>query len=628
VRAANPNDSFEALFGAEAKKVQGTADKRDDVAFAKKLMAAAGSVSDDKAFQALVYEKAFDFAVVDASGFETAQQAMVELAAAQPERGDACDERLLTLFEKQFRMAGGSARKGAAGVLVEKICEVSERKAGAGGFEEAIALLRRGLVAAVAVGPEKRPELISRISVLEDRLAARNRIAELTGKLRAKPDDAKVAGELVTALLVDNDDPVGAAKYAAVADGTLRHISELAVKDVAELTEGEAVQLGDWYKLHAHGFGKSATLARARGCYERFMSLHAKEDVQRLKVRLALDEIGATVVVKPSKPAPAAVAVEKNSRVVKLIPLVDLERDPLAGTWRRDKDELVMEAGMRYSPIRFAYQPPEEFDLRVEFTRVEGKGSVGLLWSTAEGRPAYWNAVDSKSADEGRHTALLRVRKGEISTFLDGKAVAHGTPDAPEWVGEANTSVGAGSLGVAAHVGPTRFHVIEVVEVSGKGRSGAHGDADLKDWRVLLWDAQGGRWVDGPLEKITVTVKDGVLEARNTAAGKAKALVYFVRQPMEANFSANFVWSGGGEISLRPTDGADDAIAYSVPDDKWHSARWRRTDGQIGLFVDEQQAPLNARNNPDGGTAKFFCFELEANQTLRVRHFALTVPVK
>ena len=64
---------------------------------------------------------------------------------------------------------------------------------------------------------------------------------------------------------------------------------------------------------------------------------------------------------------------------------------------------------------------------------------------------------------------------------------------------------------------------------------------------------------------------------------------------------------------------------YAIPDDKPHSARWRRSAGGIGLFVDEQQAQLVGRNNPDGGGTKYVCFELDPGQGVRVRHFAITI---
>jgi hypothetical protein len=449
-------------------------------------------------------------------------------------------------------------------------------------------------------------------------------VADLTEKLRAKPDDARVAADLVTALLVDVDDAAQAAKYApaATADPALQRAAALAVKDPSDLSEPEAAELGDWFKSHARGAGKPAALAHARACYERFLALHPKEDVQRLKVKLALDEMGPATAVSAGVKPPASTAA---GRVVNLKPLIDPERDGLAGTWRRDKDDIVMESGPRASPLRVPYQPPEEFDLRVEFTRVGEKGGVDLVWTGPDGKPARWKlSTHDAPLDSARHTAVLRVRKNEVTGLLDGKEIARAKPDDQDWTAEAQASVGAGAVGVVCNIGPTRFHAIDLVEVSGKGRPAAHGSADAKDWRVLTWDAPNGKWADAPLDRITVTVKDGVLEARNTAPGKTRAILYYTRGPTDGSLASTFVWSGAAELALRPTDGGDDAIAYTVPDDKWHTARWRRTDGQIGLFVDEEPAQLQGRNHPDGNGSKFLCFELDPNQVVRIKHFALT----
>ena len=69
------------------------------------------------------------------------------------------------------------------------------------------------------------------------------------------------AEELVQLLMLDSDTPDQAFAYVdATGDAKLEKIVALAAKDVAALTEGESLELGDWYHSQTIKAGKLAEL--------------------------------------------------------------------------------------------------------------------------------------------------------------------------------------------------------------------------------------------------------------------------------------------------------------------------------------------------------------------------------
>ena len=87
----------------------------------------------------------------------------------------------------------------------------------------------------------------------------------------------------------------------------------------------------------------------------------------------------------------------------------------------------------------------------------------------------------------------------------------------------------------------------------------------------------------------------------------------------------NVVFSGGSALSLRPVDGTDSAIQHPIQDAKWHTARFQRTDREIGLFVDDEQAQIIPYNTPKWGPV-YVTFELAPQKTVRLRYSAMSVP--
>jgi len=123
---ADAENDFEMLFGKEAKAVTATADTRDDVIFAQKVLKAAQSMSDVPASQAYLCRKAYEFALKSPAGCDVAIEAALErlvVRGRQPidpgprcdvQGGDVLARKHLVFLVHPERHAGNVSAHGAA----------------------------------------------------------------------------------------------------------------------------------------------------------------------------------------------------------------------------------------------------------------------------------------------------------------------------------------------------------------------------------------------------------------------------------------------------------------------------------------------------------------------------------
>jgi S1-C subfamily serine protease len=181
--------------------------------------------------------------------------------------------------------------------------------------------------------------------------------------------------------------------------------------------------------------------------------------------------------------------------VVNLLGMVDLQRDAVKGAWKMDHGGLLSDAGDTCR-IEFPYQPPEEYDFRIVFTRTEGDNAVHQVCA-ANGRQFTWlmgasgdtvcrldlvgghEANDNpttKKADKWltngqEYTSLVKVRKTGVEAYLNGKLISAWKTDYSDmslhshWVLKHNNVLGVGS-----YQSPTLFRTIEVTEITGEGK--------------------------------------------------------------------------------------------------------------------------------------------------------------
>jgi len=487
--ADDPVRTYEGLFGEEARRVRATPTPQDDVEFAKKLLQAARNVPGDRALQAVLYMRACESAAVHPDGYAVVAEALGAIAREQPHLQEAAEDRVRAVLEKQYRTATGATRGQVGAALLAALLRGADVKASAGRYDEATAMLRQAQQVAAAVDPDAAPGIVERLRRVTARQALARKAEDLKALLERKPDNARVAADLVWLLLVELDDRAEAAKYARLtADAALKRAAELAAKDTAALGADEALELGEWYRAQsgkASEQSRRSVLMRARECYDRFVAAHPQADARRLKAQIASDELAAAIARLGGS--------GRSPRAINLLALVDPVRDRVKGQWRFEPAGLVCDNDLQ-ARLRIPYQPPEEYDFYIEFTRLDGQFAVAQMlargdkqfaWLMDEGKqmvcqlfvPPRGNREDIITVEGGpflqngrRHSSLVRVRNNGVATFLDGRPMCrYATDYANVWLHQ-SWMIPEHCLGVGAYNSRVVFHVIEVVEVSGRGR--------------------------------------------------------------------------------------------------------------------------------------------------------------
>ncbi|MFI5379193.1 MAG: hypothetical protein ACHRHE_07850 [Tepidisphaerales bacterium] len=490
--AEDPNAAFDSLFGKEAKTVKASANAADKVQFAKTLLDAASKVSADKPLQAILYNQAFEFALLASpEGYPLATQAMESLAKAQPEQKAGADKKLLLVSEKQYRTAGGPQRVAAGMAYLARLVELADSQMAAQRWDEAVANYRQAAPVAAQVDPAQSADIAARIKSVAERREMQQRVGVLRKRLEKDARDASAAADLIRILLVDTGQPEEAAKYAsATSDAMLKLIVQLNQKSIGALEEDEALELGKWYRAQIAGAtatGKANAAGRATECYQRFLALHRTEDARRLAATMALQEV--------KKVGAAAKAAVNSRRLVNLMPLIDSARDAVEGKWVVSKDGLQSD-DTAHAHLRIRYQPPEEYDYQIEFTRVSGNNDVVQMMSHAGhsfnwgmalsgnklggleriGRAGVENSnptlvrLNSWFTNGQRYRSVVQIRNDSVTTLVNGKVVLRYDTDYGNLTAPGIWSVGEGVLGVGSWDSPTLFHSIEIVEITGQGR--------------------------------------------------------------------------------------------------------------------------------------------------------------
>lgn len=217
-----------------------------------------------------------------------------------------------------------------------------------------------------------------------------------------------------------------------------------------------------------------------------------------------------------SPPVLAGDTPPSASRALDLMPLVELPAAVVAGTWRRADaagpsagggPALVAETTGGQALWDVPYEPPVEYDFAIEFTpktgtvalimpkRLPGGGGTSFAWymglgdahstcglerlhgldATADGNPTRRTAPLAAGA---RHRAVVQVRNGSVTAWLDGSLVTQHRTDyrdlarPRDWRLRDERHLGVGNWGA-----PCVIHKIELVDVAAPA-GGAGGQAD------------------------------------------------------------------------------------------------------------------------------------------------------
>ncbi len=206
---------------------------------------------------------------------------------------------------------------------------------------------------------------------------------------------------------------------------------------------------------------------------------------EQLKIKMAL---------KPANPvAVAAEDVWKNA--TRLMSLIEFPKSSVWGTWTVQDGRLIS-GRESFARIEIPYSPPEEYDVRLVFSRLAGAGEVSLILPTGGGRSfsvdlGGWrntanalqafrgarrpdhaaSAVSGRALENDRpYELVVRVRKDGVRAKLDGREFLPLKVDLndlsldPCWALRT-----ADVFGLGTNESPTVFQQLDLLALSGKG---------------------------------------------------------------------------------------------------------------------------------------------------------------
>ncbi|MGD0089220.1 MAG: protein kinase [Planctomycetota bacterium] len=215
----------------------------------------------------------------------------------------------------------------------------------------------------------------------------------------------------------------------------------------------------------------------------------------------------AAPAAKPdaSAPKPAASAAKLDApteaswaKAVNVLPYANPARDAIAGNWRLQAGKLFSDKH-KNARLELPYQPPEEYDVRMTFSRFAGEDEIVLILSKA-GRSFAWvmggsggtvcgiESVGGQVYDKNdttvkrglswpklgeKHSCTVQVRNDCLRAFLDEEQVLDYKTDFKEvWQGKAGPwkLSREAALGIGSAQSPTHFLSVEVLEITGKGK--------------------------------------------------------------------------------------------------------------------------------------------------------------
>lgn len=211
----------------------------------------------------------------------------------------------------------------------------------------------------------------------------------------------------------------------------------------------------------------------------------------------------------------ASAAPDANwSGTANLLPLIHPEQDAVKGVWKLSDGALVSDKS--WASLQIPFRPPEEYDLRVTFARLEGHRHVVLIFPEP-GRGFTWQlgrlnnsafafmsvtsagmtnptvvAVKPALENNRHYTTLIEVRKDGVKAYLDGKLISAWKTDYHDMSVETPWLLRDPQLpGVGSCESPTAFYSIELREITGRRKPPPR--FTLKPGVI----ANGAEWRDG-----------------------------------------------------------------------------------------------------------------------------------
>ncbi|HLF93455.1 MAG TPA: protein kinase, partial [Planctomycetota bacterium] len=306
--------------------------------------------------------------------------------------------------------------------------------------------------------------------------------------------DAASAYSKVLAIDPRNLEAIDGARRAREMDIEKRRRDEerLTVQLEANRKEGDAAR--------RNAEEETKKLEEAKTEEERQVVLRRKAEAEE-RARLAdeaarkLDEqLKIKIALKPTNPATAATE-DAWKHAYNLMSLIEFPKSAVWGTWTVQDGKLLSDREP-FARLEVPYSPPEEYDVRLIFSRLSGSGEVSLIlpvrgrrsfsvdlggWrNTANSLQAFRgtrrpdhaaSSVSARALENDRpYELVVLVRKDGVRAKLDGAEFLPGKVDVndlsldPCWALRT-----ANVFGLGTNESPTVFQRLDLVTLSGQG---------------------------------------------------------------------------------------------------------------------------------------------------------------
>lgn len=296
------------------------------------------------------------------------------------------------------------------------------------------------------------------------------------------------------------------------------------------------------------------------------------------------------------------VAIGSEGKVIDLMPLIDVQRDAIAGEWRMDNGRLVASKagegpGTGFPRLELPYAPPAEYEFEVEF-EVAGEGSGICQILSAKGRSFSWvvgaqmaagwktgfetiegqtvlSRLDGtmlRSADflqsGRRHSMKVEVRSTTLRGYLDDRQLIHWGKSVEAFqlldISPRLALRKPGRLGLAANNRAVTFHRVMVREITGEGsKEGVSaGAAAWTDW--LTAKLRAGELISSGW----IQEKEGIT---TDAAIRGVNMIPYHLSDCAARLTYDLRNSEGIQITLRERKGTANERELYVADDTGRS---------------------------------------------------------
>jgi hypothetical protein len=458
----------------------------DRDALARKLVAEAAGTKDDAAARYVLLSDAADLAA-GAGDSETAIAAVAELG-----KWYAVD--VIALKKAALVRASAAVVTPENAEALTRLClQTADAAALADAFDAVTQL------ANMAEGAANKTHNVAFVAGIQVHLAdLRGLAAEFPAVMRARealaknPKDAAAHLEIGKFYALHKGQwDIGLPHLAAGSDAELRGLAE---REIAAPADGvEQTALGDaWWDFaeKSTGLTRAQAGAHALGWYGRARESIKGLTLTRIEDRLKTGLPAAAAGSAGAKAVGAGGAAMGNA--VNLMALIDPAKDAAAGKWHVDAGTLKVESG-KYSALEIPYVLPEEYDLRICFTRTGGEGSIEML--LAARKKTFGFAVDVKGearfervnnkiakdnptttpiaiSNDHKYTVTVQVRKGAVRALLDDKLITEWKTDYKDMSRYPLWKLSDDKLcGVGANNAAVTFHSVELIEVSGAGKA-------------------------------------------------------------------------------------------------------------------------------------------------------------